>query len=153
AAVVCHPSTQLGIVVLTNSTAGIQVGSLAVQLLSLAREGFSEDREWTPGEAPPERIAPVLGRWWSEWNEWIFRWHEGKLQASETEAPPGNAPTEFAEIAPDEFVALTGTERGERLLIVRASGEDPTVVEKLYWATYPFTRSPQAFGRNDLAED
>lgn len=153
AAVVCHPLTQLGVVVLTNSTAGIQVGALAVQLLGLAREGFSGEREWTPGEAPPERIAPLLGRWWSEWNEWIFRWRDGKLQATEAEAPPGDAPTEFAEIAPDEFVALTGTERGERLLVVREAGEDPTAVEKLYWATYPFTRAPDAFGSHDLAGD
>jgi len=146
AAVLCHQATQLAVVVLANTTGGFQVGPLALQLLSLAREGSPSDSEWSPGEAPPQRIEPLLGRWWSEWNEWIFRWRDGKLQAIQSESDPGEAATEFAETAPDEFVALTGTERGERLLVIRGEGEMAGRVEKLYWATYPFTRAPRPFG-------
>jgi CubicO group peptidase (beta-lactamase class C family) len=144
AAVFCHPSTQLAVVVLTNTSSGLPVGPLAVQLLGLAREGFLAESERVSGAAPPERITPLLGRWWSEWHEWVFRWRDGKLLASEAEKPPGDAPTEFAEIAEDIFVALNGTERGERLLVVRGVGEDPIAVKKLYWATYPFTRAPES---------
>ena len=51
-----------------------------------------------------------------------FRWPAGQLQAILADVPSGEAPTGFAEIGPDEFVALTGTERGERLLVVRGRG-------------------------------
>lgn len=146
AAIVCHPPTQLAVVVLANTTGGFQVGQLAVQLLSVAREDSQSEPGWSPGEAPPPRVAPLLGRWWSEWSEWIFRWRGGKLQAIQAESDPGEAATEFAEIAPDEFVALNGTERGERLVVIRRDGDPTGPLEKIYWATYPFTRAPHQFG-------
>jgi len=99
-AVVCHPPTQLGVVVLVNTSGGLHLGALAVQLLSLVREAYPAAPEWTPGGPPPDRIASLLGRWWSEWNEWIFRWRNGQLQPRLADAPPGDPPTEFADMAP-----------------------------------------------------
>lgn len=146
AAAFCHPTSGLGVVVLTNSTAGFNVAALAAELLSLVRDGNPTSSAWLPGEPPPERIRPILGRWWSEWREWVFRWRDGKLQGMQADAPAGETVTEFAEIGPDEFVAITGTERGERLSVVRGGGEDAGGVRKLYWATYPFIREPEVFG-------
>jgi len=43
----------------------------------------------------------------------------------------------------DRFRVVSGRERGETLRVVRdESGE----VTRLYWATYPFTRTPEVFG-------
>jgi hypothetical protein len=36
-----------------------------------------------------------------------------------------------------------GRERGELLRVIR---DEAGVPVKLYWATYPFTRTPQVFG-------
>ena len=146
AAAFCHPASGLGIVVLTNSTAGFNVGVMAAELLTLVRDSDPALSEWRPGEGAPDRIKPVLGRWWSEWREWVFVWKEGKLQATPAGAPPGEMVTEFAEIGADEFVAVSGTERGERLILERGVGPDSAEVRRLYWATYPFTREPEAFG-------
>jgi hypothetical protein len=43
----------------------------------------------------------------------------------------------------DRFRTVSGRERGERLRVVR---DQDGAVAKLYWATYPFTRSPQITG-------
>ena len=43
----------------------------------------------------------------------------------------------------DRFRTVSGRERGEWLEVVR--GDDGTV-ERLYWASYPFTRDPRPFG-------
>ncbi|MGH7691698.1 MAG: serine hydrolase domain-containing protein [Candidatus Dormibacteria bacterium] len=144
AAVLCHPKSRLGVVVLTNTTAGLDLGALAVELLSLVRSA-SRPTEWVPGEAAPARIVPLLGRWWSEWSEWLFRWTDGHLEATVAGGASDSA-TRFAELAPDEFIAVSGQERGEKLVVVREPGRAGGAVEKLYWATYPFTREPQPFG-------
>ena len=48
----------------------------------------------------------------------------------------------------DRYRTRSGPERGEVLRVVRGeSGE----IEKLYWATYPFTREPKAFGAGGKA--
>ncbi|MGA8427025.1 MAG: serine hydrolase domain-containing protein [Candidatus Dormiibacterota bacterium] len=146
AAAFCHPGSGLGIVMLSNSTAGFNIGVTAAELLTLVREGHPATSEWGPGQGVPDRIQPILGRWWSEWSEWIFIWKDGKLQATQAGTPAGEMVTEFAEIGTDEFVAVTGTERGELLTLERGEGDDSVEVRKLYWATYPFTREPQAFG-------
>jgi CubicO group peptidase (beta-lactamase class C family) len=94
-------------------------------------------------EPVPDRIAGVLGRWWSEGEESIFSWRAGRLEARYTTAPAHEPPAVFAEEGPDRFRVESGTERGEILRVVRdESGE----VVKLYWATYPFRREPFVFG-------
>jgi hypothetical protein len=153
AAAFCHPASKFGIVMLTNSTAGFNVAAMAAELLTLVRDGNQTTPEWRPGEAAPERIRPILGRWWSEWREWIFIWNDGRLQATPAGAPAGEMVTEFSEIGTDEFVAVSGTERGERLTLERAEGADSSEVRKLYWATYPFTRESEAFGGPPTSPD
>ena len=43
----------------------------------------------------------------------------------------------------DRFRTVSGRERGEVLRVVR---DESGAVVKLYWATYPFARSPEIFG-------
>jgi len=51
-------------------------------------------------------------------------------------------PTRFRREDADRYRAITGSERGEQLRIVRG---DDGAVTRLYFATYPFTRTPETF--------
>jgi hypothetical protein len=48
----------------------------------------------------------------------------------------------FERIGDDRYRTVSGRERGELLELVRDNGGR---VVKLYWASYPFTREPNAF--------
>ena len=97
---------------------------------------------WTPEKPPPAEIEPLLGRWWSEGSESVFSWRAGRLEAR-LAAVPDREPSVFEPEGTDRYRTRSGPERGEVLRVVRGeSGE----IEKLYWATYPFTREPKAFG-------
>ena len=45
--------------------------------------GSPPDAEaWRPGTPPPDDLASALGRWWSEGAEFVFRWHDGRLECA-----------------------------------------------------------------------
>ena len=89
-----------------------------------------------------DELAGVLGRWWSEGEEFVFRFHDGKLEARWTQAPDWVDWSIFEPLGDDRFRTVQGRERGELLRIVRDGDGTPT---RLYWATYPMTRSPETF--------
>jgi CubicO group peptidase (beta-lactamase class C family) len=97
--------------------------------------------EWRPGEEPPDDVAGLLGRWWSEGYEFVFAWHD-RLEARPADTQTVLPPATFEREGPDLWRAVAGRERGERLRVVR---DDDGAVVKLYWATYPFTRDPRSF--------
>jgi CubicO group peptidase (beta-lactamase class C family) len=104
----------------------------------------SEQEPWRPEAEPvPERIAGILGRWFSEGEETIFSWRAGRLEAWRATDSRDEDPSVFAEEAPDRFRVASGRERGEVLRVVR---NEAGAVVKLYWATYPFKRVPFTFG-------
>jgi CubicO group peptidase (beta-lactamase class C family) len=98
---------------------------------------------WTPGSPPPPELASVLGRWWSEGFEFVFRWVDGRLEARAAEAPPNRPPAVFAVESGDVLRTVSGREAGEQLRLTR--GEDGRVV-RMHWATYRVTRDQQTFG-------
>ena len=73
----------------------------------------------------------------------VFSWRNGKLEARLATAPPEREPSVFEQEGEDRFRTVSGGERGEAMRVVR---DDSGAVVKLYWATYPFTRSPEIFG-------
>ncbi|HEY8626820.1 MAG TPA: hypothetical protein VIL56_00800, partial [Gaiellaceae bacterium] len=93
------------------------------------------------GEGPPPELDGVLGRWWSEGGEWVFRWRGGQLIAK-PETPTPVVTTRFRREEADRYRAITGSERGEQLRIVRG---DDGAVTRMYFATYPFSRTPETF--------
>lgn len=139
AAAFAAPATGASVAVLANCTAGLYPARLATDLLELLPA--EPDRPWSPAEAPPPEIGPILGRWWSEGAEWIFTWREGRLR-SHPASDPTAPPDEYRQASPDTFVTESGPERGEELRVVR---EPSGKVVKLYRATYPFTREPRTF--------
>ncbi|HUY24901.1 MAG TPA: serine hydrolase domain-containing protein [Candidatus Saccharimonadales bacterium] len=132
------------VVLFTNSTAGIDIGQLAADILELVEADSVDLTPWQPADQPPAEYESVLGRWWSEWSEFLFRWRDGELQSMAADAPAGTAPNRFRQVRQDVFVTTSGAERGEELQLVRdASG----LVVKMYHATYPLTRAtPQNDG-------
>ena len=72
--------------------------------------------------APPEELASALGRWWSEGTEFVFRWHDGRLEARWAEAPEWQPWTRFERLDGDRFRTAFGRERGELLRLVRDAG-------------------------------
>jgi CubicO group peptidase (beta-lactamase class C family) len=126
--------------VATNSGAGVAIDQLGLDVLTAALD--AEPREpdpWTPAEQLPPELEGVLGRWWSEGNEFVFRFRDGRLEAI---GEGGRVPAVFEREGEDVYRGVGGRERGERLVIER--GDDGVPV-RLLWSSYPFTRAPSAF--------
>jgi CubicO group peptidase (beta-lactamase class C family) len=136
AGVCVNRKTQIGAAALTNSGTRGTVEQLALELAAKAQELWPEPVEaWRPEEEPPAEVRAILGRWWSEGNEFVFWWEKGALQAKAVGTPPGRGETTF-EREGDGWMASAGRERGERL---RVDGE------RMIWAGYLFTRAQQPF--------
>ena len=136
------PARDLGVAVLTNSTGSVRIGEVAAQALDLLHE-LGDSVPWVPGPPVPESVRPLLGRWWTEWNELVFSWRDGRLVSHFADAPEGAAGDLYEEVAPDLYRCATGPERGEELRVVR---DERGGVLKMYRATYPLTRDPRPFG-------
>jgi hypothetical protein len=133
---------RIGGVVLTSTSAATEPEEIAIALCERALELDPPPPEpWEPGEAPPEELVGVAGRWWSEGEEFVFRFRKGRLEAKipRLPLPPGV----FERVERDLYRTVARRERGELLRLVR---DESGAVVKLYWATYPFTRTPQVFG-------
>jgi CubicO group peptidase (beta-lactamase class C family) len=135
---------RIGAALLTNSGRWPKLTETGLALAEAAVEELApEPRPWAPEQPPPDEIVPLLGRWWSEGAETVFGWRDGKLEARLASAPPEREPSVFEPEGDDRFRTVSGRERGEVLRIVR---DEAGAVVKLYWATYPFTRTPELFG-------
>ncbi len=133
---------KIGAVVFANSSNFVPE-DIARKLVSTTIEQLPVEPEpWSPGPAPPPELERVLGRWWSEGAEFVFRFRDGNLEARWVEAPEWADWSIFEPLGDDRFRTLQGRERGELLRIVR---DEQGVPVRLYWATYPFTRAPETF--------
>jgi hypothetical protein len=68
----------------------------------------------------------------------------GRLELRDPAAPASLPASVFEPDGDDRFRGISGPEEGELLEVVRGEGGQ---VSKLYWATYPLTRTPRVFGR------
>jgi CubicO group peptidase (beta-lactamase class C family) len=144
AALMFRPQERVGAAMLTNSGAFPGPEGMALELAEKTLELAPADPEpWRPAAAPPPEIAALLGSWWSEGYEHVFRWHDGKLVADLLAAPDYRRRSVFEPDGADRWRVVEGRERGELLRAVR---DESGVPVKIYWATYPFTRTPQTFG-------
>jgi CubicO group peptidase (beta-lactamase class C family) len=139
-----QPEAKTGAAVLTNSGAGVTISELGLRLSrAVADANPPIPDEWRPGEAAPEELQGVLGRWWTEGHEVIFSFRNGKLESLFPDARLDLGHSVFEQEAPDVYRVARGYERGELLRIVRDAAGQPV---KLYLATYPVTRTPETFG-------
>jgi CubicO group peptidase (beta-lactamase class C family) len=129
-------------VLLSSGTAAGALG-LSFDLMDAAVERDPADIEpWRIGEPAPDELRGVLGHWWGEGFEYVFRWRDGHLEASEVGDAAGTPPAVFAVESPDLLRSVAGREIGEQLRLTRDG--DGRVV-RLHWATYRFTREQQTF--------
>jgi CubicO group peptidase (beta-lactamase class C family) len=139
------PKERSGAVVLVNSGAGVKIEELLRKLAVKAAEAYPpEPEQWEAAEAVPPELEPLLGRWWSEGNEVVISIRGGRLELRDPAAPPSLPASVFEPDGDDRFRGISGPEEGELLEVVRGEGGHVT---KLYWATYPLTRTPRVFGR------
>jgi CubicO group peptidase (beta-lactamase class C family) len=132
--------------VLTNSGAAADPEALAVSLGEATLDAEPpESPPFRPDEGAPPDVAPLLGRWWSEGEEFVFRWAAGRLEARRERLPAWRPPAVFERLDDDRWHTVSGREQGEELRVVRDEGG---AVAKLYWATYPFTRTQQGTGES-----
>jgi CubicO group peptidase (beta-lactamase class C family) len=137
------PEDKIGAAVLTNSSAA-NVEELTLELIGRTVDGMpATPEEWRPGEPPPDELETVLGLWFMEGREVVFRWRKARLEAVFPEAPEWAKPSVFRREDENVYRTVSGPEHGERLRLQR-DAEDR--VERMYWATYPVTREPGVWG-------
>jgi CubicO group peptidase (beta-lactamase class C family) len=143
AGVYVERKTGIGAAALTNCTSGADMDELALRLAETAVEALPEPPEsWRPQDPPPPELASVLGRWWSEGTEFLFLWEDGTLRSRPAAPKRDQPPSVFEPAGEDLYRTVSGRERGELLRLVRDGNGDVT---RMYWATYPFTRTPEVF--------
>jgi CubicO group peptidase (beta-lactamase class C family) len=144
AGLVVQRAERTGAAVLTNTSAGAGPEALALDLAVSALEALPQTPTlWEPAAAIPAAVEGMLGLWWTEGEEIVLAMREGRFKATLLGGAPGRNVSWFEADGPDRWRVVEGRERGELLRAVRA--EDGTV-EKLYFATYPLTRTPETFG-------
>jgi CubicO group peptidase (beta-lactamase class C family) len=138
-----HRQSETGAVVLANAGAQVAVDKIALDLVETTIEDAPPTPAWLPDEGPPDEVAAMLGRWWTEGYELLVSWRDGALRSELVGASAWNRHSTFAQDGDDRWRCVEGRERGELLRVVR--DEDGTPV-RLYFATYPCTREPSTFG-------
>jgi CubicO group peptidase (beta-lactamase class C family) len=133
------PREKVVVAALTNESEAL----LADFALSLARETIQEwpvaPEPWRVGDPPPDDVVPLLGIWFQEASQVVFRWREGRLEGRFTEALDWQPTSVFERDGEDRWRTVSGPEHGELLRIER--GEDGSVA-RMVWAGYPVTREP-----------
>ncbi|HEY6583839.1 MAG TPA: serine hydrolase domain-containing protein [Gaiellaceae bacterium] len=138
------PAAKAGAAVLTNSGAGVTISALGIRLSRAVADAFpAVPEEWQPGEPPPEELGGVLGVWWTEGHQLVFSYRNGALESDFPEARLGLGRSFYVQEGPDLYRVRKGYERGELLRIVRDEAGTPA---KMYFATYPVTRTPETTG-------
>jgi CubicO group peptidase (beta-lactamase class C family) len=124
---------------LTNESQA-DIGELGATLVGTTIEEWPVPPEtWRIGEPPPDDVVPLLGIWFMESAQLVFRWSEGKLEARHDRAPDWLPPSVFERETDDRWRTVSGAERGEALRIQR---EVDGSVTRMVWAGYPVTREP-----------
>jgi hypothetical protein len=89
AGVYVHRESGIGAAVLTNAGTRASTTDAALELATTTFEHWPpETPPWCPEGEPPEAVRSLLGRWWSEGNEFVFTWEKGQLHARAVGAPP-----------------------------------------------------------------
>jgi CubicO group peptidase (beta-lactamase class C family) len=137
------PNERSGAVALVNSGSGVKMDELTRKLAVAAAEAYPPEPDaWRPDGSVPAELEPLLGRWWSEGSELVISCRGGRLELRSADAPAQAPATVFAPDGADRFRGVSGPEEGEPLEVIR---RDDGSVEKIYWATYPMTRTPRSF--------
>lgn len=123
-----------GVVGLANATIGFGPDTLPGRLLEPAVAPGG--RPWTPTQAVPGPVRPLLGLWF--WGNTAIeaRWHNERLQLRLAQ---GDALSDEFELLGERLTGVSGYHRGETLQVhTRAEGS----VSHFECATFVYTRTP-----------
>ena len=149
ASLVVNRPERTGAVALMSTSAGGDPETLALDLADAALDEMPRlPTAWKPDEGPPAKIAPLLGRWWSEGLEHVVAWNGGRLRIELLDGPAGRDVSWLRPEGEERWRVEEGRELGELLRLVRDDAGEPT---KLYFATYPMTRVASTFGTSASA--
>ena len=133
------PKEKVAVAALTNESEAA-LGDLGLALVREAVEEWPVAPEpWRIGGPPPEGVAPLLGIWFMEASQLVFRWREGRFEARYVGQLDWEPSAVFERETDDRWRTISGPEHGEALRIER--GEDGSVT-RMIWAGYPVTREP-----------
>jgi CubicO group peptidase (beta-lactamase class C family) len=133
------PKEKVVAVALTNESEAA-LGDLGLVLVRTTVEEWPVAPEpWRIGEPPPDQVVPLLGIWFMESAQLVFRWREGRLEARYDGMLDWEPSAVFEQEADHRWRTVSGPEHGEALRIER--GPDGSVT-RLVWAGYPVTREP-----------
>src|SRR3954451_12468119 len=85
------------------------------------------------GEPPPAEVEPLLGIWFMEGSQLVFRWRDGQLQAKFADSPDFMPPAVFERESETRWRIVSGWEHGELLRIEEG---------RMVLSGYPVTREP-----------
>jgi CubicO group peptidase (beta-lactamase class C family) len=94
---------------------------------------------WRVGDPPPDDVVPLLGIWFMEATQLVFRWRDGKLEVRSPDDADWEPSSILERETDDRWRTVSGPEHGEAVRVVRA--EDGSIV-RLIWGGYPVTREP-----------
>jgi CubicO group peptidase (beta-lactamase class C family) len=132
------PATRTGAVVLANTTAGVAVVQLAIDLVTIAEEHEPLlPLEWQPSTVDT-KLLPLTGLWhWGPTPYHLRLLPEGSFTLSPVDEA-GRA-SRFRPDGEDVWIGLDGYYAGETLRVGRASDGTPNHLDL---ATFIFTRTP-----------
>ncbi len=133
AGVFVSPADKIGVAGLTNSSGARLVAFLQKLLSATVGTWPVPPKLWQVEDAPPDDVVPLLGIWFMEGDEIVFRWREGRLEAQFRDAADWDPPAVFRRESDDRWRIVSGFEHGEVLRI------EP---ERMVLAGYPVTREP-----------
>jgi CubicO group peptidase (beta-lactamase class C family) len=127
------PDDGIGCALLTNSSTA-RTAQLALKLIdATVKQWPVPPKPWRAEEPPPADVERLLGIWFMEGDQVVFRWREGKLEAQFTDAPEWSPPAVFDRDSDGRWRVVSGWEQGEVLRV-----ED----DRLVLSGYPVTREP-----------
>ena len=127
------PADKVGAALLTNSSTA-RLRPLALRLVSeTAARWPVPPKPWRVEEPPPDDVEPLLGIWFMEGAQLLFRWRNERLEAQFSDAEDWEPPAVFERDAQQRWRIVSGWEEGEVLRVEDA---------RLVLSGYPITREP-----------
>ena len=127
------PTDKIGVAVLTNSSAA-RLGQLALKLVGETVDRWPvPPKPWRVDEPAPDDVVPLLGIWFLEGDQVVFRWRNGRLEAQFTDAADWEEPAVFSRGTDGRWRVTAGWEHGEVLRV------EPG---RMVLAGYPILREP-----------
>ena len=133
AGVYVSPADKIGAAALTNSSGARLVALLQKVIATTVGKWPVPPKPWQVEDAPPDDVVPLLGIWFMEGDQIVFKWRDGHLEAQFPDAADWELPAVFRRETDDRWRIVSGFEHGEVLRIE---------AERMVLAGYPVTREP-----------